>query len=53
MNELVARTNRFKDDVKFTYDSLSRKVTVHLQNNSEIDLENIGYMLGFSTSRVI
>ena len=34
--------------------SVSRRVTIHLQNNSEIDFENIGYMLGFqSTSRVI
>ena len=54
MNELVDIEKGFKDNVKFSYDSLSRKVTVHLQNNLEIDLGNIGYMLGFqSTSRVI
>ena len=49
MNELVDGENRFKDDVKFSYDSLSRKVTVKLQNNTEIVLENIGYMLGFQS----
>lgn len=43
----------FKDDVKFSYDPRTRKVTLHLQNNSEI-LENVGYMLGFqSASQVI
>ena len=49
MNELVDSEKRFKDDVKFSYDSLSRKVTVNLQNNTEIVLENIGYMLGFQS----
>ena len=53
MNELVEDKKRFKDDVKFSYDSFTRKVTIHLQNNSEIDLQNIGYMLGFSAPRVI
>ena len=31
MNELVDIEKGFKDNVKFSYDSLSRKVTVHLQ----------------------
>ena len=44
MNELVVKEERLKDDVTFTYDSLSRKVTVHLQN---------GYVLGFSPEEVI
>ena len=54
MNELVDSEKRFKYNVKFSYDSLSRKVILHLQSNSEIDLGNIGCMFGFqSSSRVI
>ena len=53
MNELVAKDQRCKDDVKFTYDSFSRKVTVHLENNTEISLRDISYLLGFSGPRVI
>lgn len=36
MNELVTTNQRFKDDVKFTFDPRRRKVTVHAQNNTEI-----------------
>ena len=54
INEAVSKKDRFKDDVKFSYDSLNRKVTIGLQNNAEIALENIGNILGFqSTSQVI
>ena len=53
MDELVAKDQRFKDDVKFTYDSFSRKVTVHLENNTGISLRDISYLLGFSGPRVI
>ena len=53
MDELVAKDQRFKDDVKFTYDSFSRKVTVHLENNTEISLRDISYLPGFSGPRVI
>ena len=34
MKELVDNEKRFTDDVRFSYDTLSRKVTVHLQNNA-------------------
>ena len=36
MKELVDNEKRFTDDVRFSYDTLSRKVTVHLQNNAEL-----------------
>ena len=36
MNELVDNEKRFSDDVKFSYDTLTRKVTVHLQNGAEL-----------------
>ena len=40
--------------MKLSYDSLSRKVTIDLQNNVEIALENIGNILSFeSTSQFI
>ena len=43
-----------EQDVKFSYDSLSRKVTIGLQNNAEIALENIGHIFGFeAASQVI
>ena len=48
INEMVDIEKRFKDDEKFSYDSLSRKVTVQLQNNAEVYFGDIGYTLGFS-----
>ena len=50
MNELVDNEKRFSDDVKFSYDPLSRKVTVRLQNDAELYFGHIGYVLGFSKS---
>ena len=48
MNELVNNEELFKDDVKLSYNTLTRKVTVQLQNNTEIYLGDVGYVLGFS-----
>ena len=53
MKELVDNEKRFTDDVRFSYDTLSRKVTVHLQNNAELSFGDIGYVLGFSPTEVI
>ena len=53
MNELVDNEKRFSDDVKFSYDTLSRKVTVHLQNDAELYFGDIGYVLRFSPEDVI
>ena len=53
MKELVDNEKRFTDDVRFSYDTLSRKVTVHLQNNAELVFGDIGYVLGFSPTEVI
>ena len=52
MKELVDNEKRFTDDVRFSYDTLSRKVTVHLQNSAELFLGDIGYVLGFSPTEV-
>ena len=38
MNELVTTYQRFKDDMKFTFDPRRKKVTVHVQSNAEIHL---------------
>ena len=46
MNELVNNEKRLKDDVKFSYNTLTRKVTVQLQNNTEIYFGDVGYVLG-------
>ena len=53
MNELVDNEKRFSDDVKFSYDTLSRKVTVRLQNDAEVYFGDIGYVLGFSPEKFL
>ena len=46
MKELIENVKRFNDDLTFSYDAFTRKVTVHLQNNVELFFGNIGYLLG-------
>ena len=53
MKELIDNDKRFRDNAKFSYDTLSRKVTVHLQNNTELFFDGIGYILGFQPENVI
>ena len=53
MKEFVDNEKRSTDDVRFSHDALSRKVTVHLQNNTEVYFSDIGQMLGFSPNKVI
>ncbi|CAH3170472.1 unnamed protein product [Porites lobata] len=53
MKELIENVKRFNDDVTFSYDAFTRKVTVHLQNNVELFFGNIGYLLGFSPDEII
>ena len=50
MNEVVDEDDRFKDDVQFSLDTLNRKVTVYLQNDTEVYFSDIGQMLGFSSN---
>lgn len=45
--------HRYKDDVRFSYDNVSRKVTVYLKNNSEVMLNDMAFMLGFSPRQII
>ena len=53
MKELVDNEQRYKDDVRFLCDNLSRKVTVYLKNNAEVVLNDMTYMLGFSPKQII
>ena len=53
MKELVDNENRYTDDVRFSYDNLSRKVTVYLKNNAEVSLNDMAYMLGFTPEQII
>ena len=53
MNEVVGQDERFKDDVRFSFDTLNRKVTVYLQNGAEIYFSDIGHMLRFSSNTPI
>ena len=53
MKELVDNEKRSIDDVRFSHDTLSRKVTVHLQNKTEVYFSDIGQMLGISPNKVI
>ena len=50
MNEVVDEGDRFKDDVQFSFNTLNRKVTVHLQNSAEVYFSDIGQMHGFSSN---
>ena len=47
MNDLI-QNSIFKDDVRFTFETLNRKVTVHLQNKAVVFFTDFGIMLGFS-----
>ena len=53
MKELVDNEHRYEDDVRFSYDALSRKVTVDLKNNSEVLLNDMTYVLGFTPEQII
>ena len=53
MKESIDNEHRYNNDVSFSYDTISRKVTVHVQNNSEVNFDKFGYMLGFSPEQVI
>ena len=53
MKGLIENVKRFNNDVTFSYDTFTRKVTVHLQNNVELFFGNIGYLLGFSPEEII
>ena len=53
MKELIDKDKRFQGDVNFSYDKLSRKVTAHLQNNTELFFDAIGSTLGFQPEKVI
>ena len=53
INEVVDEDDRFKDELQLSVDTLNRKVTVHLQNKTEVYFSDIGQMLGFSPNTVI
>ena len=50
MNEVVGEDDRFKDDVQFSFDTLNRKMTVHLQNGAEVYFSDLRQILGFSSN---
>ena len=50
---MVRANGRFKDEVQLSFDTLSRKVTVHLQNKVEVYFSDIGQTFGFSPNKVI
>ena len=52
INEVVSANDRFKDEMQLSLDTLNRKVTVHLQNKTEIYFSDIGKMLGFLRIRL-
>ena len=53
INEVVDEDDRFKDELQLSFDTLNRKVTVHLQNKVEVYFSDIGQMLGFSQNNGI
>ena len=52
MKEIVDNENRYTHDIRFSYDNLSRKVTLHLKNNA-VSLNDMAYMLGFTPEQII
>ena len=42
INEVINSNDRFKDKVQLSLDTLNRKVTVHLQNKTEVYFYGIG-----------
>ena len=52
-NEVINANDRFKDELQLSFDTLNRKVTLHLQNKVEVYFSDIGEMLGFSPNNVI
>ena len=52
IKELVDYENRKADDVRISYDNLSRKVTVHLKNNAEVSLHDIPICWGLLPNRL-
>ena len=53
INEVVDEDDRFKDELQLSFDTLNRKVTVHLQNKVKMYFSDFGQMLGFSPNKVI
>ena len=47
MNDLI-KQSQHKDNVWFSYETLNRKLTVHIQNNFEVFFSYCGSMLGFT-----
>ena len=52
-NEVINANDRFKDKAQLSFDTLNRKLTVDLQNKTEVYFSDIGPMLGFSPNKVI
>ena len=48
INDVINANDRFKDKLQLSLDTLNRKVTVHLQNKTEVYFYGIGQTLGFS-----
>ena len=53
INEVINANDRFKDELQLSFNTLIRKVTVHLQNKGEVYFSDIGQTLGFSPNKVI
>ena len=53
INKVINANDRFKDELQLSFDTLNRKVTVHLQNKTEVYFYGIGQTLGFSPNKVI
>ena len=49
INKAVDEDDRFKDELQLSFDTLNRKVTVHLKNEVEVYFSDIGQMLGFNS----
>ena len=50
---MINANGRFKDELQLSFDTLNRKVTLHLQNRAEVYFSDIRQTLGFSPNKVI
>ena len=50
---MINTNGRFKDELQLSFDTLNRKVTLHLQNKVKVYFSDIRQMLGFSPNKVI
>ena len=53
INAVINMNDRFEDELQLSFDTLNRKVTIHLQKKVEMYFSDMRQMLGYSPNNVI